>query len=206
MTLTHPTMHIRACRESDIASIQEIVEYYVLNTVITLALSPPSLAEVREGWQKSISQGLPYLVAVDDDVNTVLGFCYAGEFRGGGGRGGYRHTVELSLFCHPDHMKKGVGSRLLQQLIEVLRSPQQFPHFITVSRKEDEQVRMLLACMSVDELTWKGGLGLRDFYVTHGFEEVGHMQKVGHKFDRWCVASICADNLVLLCTMLTAPG
>ena len=41
--------------------------------------------------------------------------------------------------------------------------------------------------MSVDEKTWKDGLELRDFYVQHGFVEVGHMKKVGHKFDRWCV-------------------
>jgi phosphinothricin acetyltransferase len=47
---------------------------------------------------------------------------------------------------------------------------------------------MVMAVMSVDETSWKNGLGLRDFYVKHGFEEVGHLKKVGHKFDRWCVS------------------
>ncbi|CAO2653624.1 Nn.00g030350.m01.CDS01 [Neocucurbitaria sp. VM-36] len=185
MTLTHGTVRIRACRESDVPAIREIIEYYVFNTVITLALAPPSCDEVRKTWENSSAQGLPYLVAVDDNLDTVLGFCYAGEFKGGGGRGGYRHSVELSLFCHPDHMQKGIGSRLLQQLVETLKAPEEFPHYVHVTRKEDEKVRILLACMSVDETSWREGLGLRDFYVKHGFEEVGHMKKVGNKFDRW---------------------
>lgn len=178
-------MCIRACRESDLPAIRDIIEYYVLNTVINLALTPPSHTEILQAWQKSTSQGLPYLVAVDNQLDVILGFGYAGEFRGGGGRGGYRHTVELSLFCHPDHMKRGVGSKLLETLIEALRTPERFPDFVSVSRGEDERVRTLLSCMSVDETTWNAGLGLRDFYVKHGFEEVGHMKQVGHKFGRW---------------------
>ncbi|KAF1850640.1 acyl-CoA N-acyltransferase [Cucurbitaria berberidis CBS 394.84] len=199
-------MRIRACRKTDLPAIRTILEYYVLNTVITLALTPPTCDQVRESWHNATSHGLPYLVAVQDDPDNVLGFGYAGEFRGGGGRGGYRHTVELSLFCHPDHMKKGIGSRLLQQLIEILKAPERFPDYVSVSRKEDDKVRMLLACMSVDEKTWGGGLGLRDFYVKHGFDEVGHMNKVGHKFNRWCVAPIYAHKLGWLPSTLTVGG
>ncbi|KAJ4364568.1 hypothetical protein N0V83_009164 [Neocucurbitaria cava] len=185
MALTHGTVRIRACTESDLPAIREIIEYYVDNTVVTLAFTPPSCGEVRESWEKSTNQGLPYLVAVHDNSDTALGFCYAAEFRGGGGRGGYRHTVELSLFCHPDYVGRGVGSLLLQQLVETLKAPEDFPRHISVPRRENQKVRVLLACMSVDETSWRGGLGLRDFYVKHGFEEVGHMKKVGNKFDRW---------------------
>lgn len=197
MTLTPATVRLDACTQSHLPAIQEILTYYVHNTVITLALLPPSLDEVRASWLKSTTQGLPYIVALDEH-NIVLGFCYAGEFRGGGGRGGYRHTVEFSLFCHPDHMKKGIGAQLLQKLVDILKSPSQFPDYVSVIRKEDEQVRVLLSCMSVDETTWKNGLGLRDFYIKHGFEQVGHMKKVGHKFDRW-YATLCeARSLVLV--------
>lgn len=147
MALPHATVRIRACREPDIPAIRDIIEYYVLHTVITLALTPPSHAEILEGWQKSVSQGLPFLVAVDDQLDVIVGFCYAGEFRGGGGRGGYRHTVELSLFCHPHHLQKGAGSKLLGNLIEALKTPERFPDYVSMSRGDDEKVRTLLACM-----------------------------------------------------------
>jgi L-amino acid N-acyltransferase YncA len=177
---------IRACTDSDIPAIQSILEYYVQNTVITLAVVAPTLNQGRQGWQESVSNGLPYLVASDQN-NVVLAYCYATPFRGGGGRGGYRRTVELSLFCHPDHIKKRLGSQMLHKLVQVLKTPTDFPEYVTAPREPHDQVRALLACMSVDESAWKDGLGLRDFYVKHGFEEVGHMKKVGYKFDRWYV-------------------
>lgn len=186
MTPTTNT-RLRACSVSDLPAIQSILEYYVTNTVLTLALTPPSIEQLRESWKKSTGQGLPYLVAVDAGDDEVIGYCYAGESRIGGGRAGYRHTVELSLFCHPDHMKKGIGSQLLEKLVEVLKAPEQFPEYVATSRSEDEKARIVLACMSVDETTWNQGLGLRDFYVKHGFEEVGNLKKVGHKFGRWFV-------------------
>ncbi|KAH7072113.1 acyl-CoA N-acyltransferase [Paraphoma chrysanthemicola] len=184
MTLTSTTHRLRACQTSDIPAIRDIAEHYVNNTVITLALEPPLDDDIAQSWRRSVAEGLPYIVAVDEQ-DAVLGFCSAGLFRGGGGRGGYRHTVELSLFCHPGHMKEGIGSALLQKVIDILRAPDQFPDFIDTPRAEHSSVRAVLACMSIDETMWKNGLGLRDFYVKHGFKEVGHMKNVGHKFDRW---------------------
>ncbi|KAF2027069.1 hypothetical protein EK21DRAFT_91837 [Setomelanomma holmii] len=81
-------------------------------------------------------------------------------------------------------MKKGLGAALLQKVFEILKTPEQFPEFISTPRNEDNKVRAILACMSVDETMWEKGLGLRDFYVKHGFKEVGHMKNVGHKLDR----------------------
>jgi len=182
MTPNTDTQRLRACRDSDLPAIHSILQYYVANTVLTLALVPPSIEELHQGWEKSTGQGLPYLVTVDED-DQVLGYCYAGESRIGGGRAGYRHTVELSLFCHPDHMKKGIGSQLLERVVEVLETPEKFPECVAASRSEEDKVRVVLACMSVDEMTWNQGLGLRDFYLKHGFEETGNLKKVGHKFD-----------------------
>lgn len=186
MTLTDSTLRLRACKESDLPAIRDIVEHYVNSSVVNLSLTPPTIQDVCNSWIESTSTGLPYLVAIDNDSDTVLGYAYAGDFRGGGGRAGYRHTVELSLYCHPDHMKRGIGSMLLRQLIEILKAPEQFPDFVSTPRPADSKVRMVLAVMSVDETTWNGGLGVRDFYVKHGFDEVGHMKGLGHKCNRWC--------------------
>jgi L-amino acid N-acyltransferase YncA len=184
MPFTSSTLRLRACEESDLPAIRDIAEYYVNNTVITLALNPPTVQDIENSWNASKSQGLPYLVAVDQH-EKLLGFCSVGTFRGGGGRAGYRHSVELSLFCHQEYSKRGIGSKLLQQMIDVLKAPEQFPDIISTPRTTENKVRMVFACMSVDETTWKDGMGLRDFYVKHEFAEVGHLKKAGHKFDRW---------------------
>jgi L-amino acid N-acyltransferase YncA len=174
---------LRPCRADDIPAIASINQYYVDNTVISLALTPAPEEEFLKRFEGIGKEGLPYIVAVDDD-DAVLGYCYAAGFRSE--RKGYRHTVEISLFCHHEHTAKGVGRQLLQKLIAVIKAPEQYPEYIARPRSEEDSVRVVLSIMSVDETGWNKGLGLRDFYVKHGFEEVGHIKNVGYKFDRWC--------------------
>jgi phosphinothricin acetyltransferase len=47
------------------------------------------------------------------------------------------------------------------------------------------RIRELLAVMAVDDKGRDAGLGLRDYYVQWGFREVGRMERVGFKFERW---------------------
>ena len=173
---------LRPCAASDIPAITDIFNHYILNTVITFALTPTTQDEVLQKWKTVLDEGCPYIVA-ENSSGEVVGLSYASGFRNE--RKGYRHTVEFSLFCHPDHTAQGVGPQLLKKLLEILREPEQFPDFIVKPRNEDEKIRAVIGCMSVDETGWKKGLGLRDFYLKHGFEEVGHLKRVGHKFDRW---------------------
>lgn len=189
MASSASTLRLLACTEDHIPAIHKILEHYVLNTVITLALTPSSQDEIRQNYRQVVGQKLPFVVAVDGE--HVVGFTYATGFRSA--RGGYRHTVELSLFCDPSHTSKGIGSILLKTLIDVLKHPEASLEDVVEPRSEDEKIRTVIACMSVDETGWRNGLGLRDFYVKHGFEEVGHFRKVGRKFDRWCVSSLCND-------------
>ncbi|PSN71336.1 acetyltransferase [Corynespora cassiicola Philippines] len=177
-----PAATLRPCSEADIPAIHSILEHYVLNTVTTLALDPSPPQDIRQTWLDVVAQRLPYVVAVDQ-AQHVVGFAYATGYRSA--RRGYRHTVELSLFCHPDHTGAGVGSRLLRKLTDILTSPEQFPDYVSVPRGDDDKVRSVIACMSVDESGWKKGLGLRDFYLKHGFDDVGHLRNVGHKFGTW---------------------
>ncbi|KAF2658157.1 acyl-CoA N-acyltransferase [Lophiostoma macrostomum CBS 122681] len=173
---------LRPCCASDIPALTDISNHYILNTVITFALTPTSEVEVQQKWNKVLGEGCPYIVA-ENDEHEIVGFSYCVGFQGE--RKGYRHTVELSLFCHPGYTAQGIGSRLLKKMLDVLQAPEQYPDFVATPRAEDEKIRVVIACMAVDETGWNQGLGLRDFYLKHGFEKVGHLKKVGHKFDRW---------------------
>src|SRR4051812_45444721 len=126
MASTVSTLRLLACSDDHIPAIQKILEHYVLNTVITLSLTPPSQDDVLQNYKNVLDQKLPFIVAVNEGQD-VVGFTYATGFRSA--RKGYRHTVELSLFCHPQHTAKGIGPLLLSQLMEVLRHPERFPEY-----------------------------------------------------------------------------
>jgi L-amino acid N-acyltransferase YncA len=113
-------------------------------------------------------QRLPYLVAVDGDTQAVLGYANAHGFRGV--KGAYRHTVEITMFCHPDRTGKGVGSRLLGSLLQSLREKGKGG-----MGGDDAEVRQVLAVMAVDEMGKGNGLKLKEFYEGFGFQMVRDM-------------------------------
>jgi L-amino acid N-acyltransferase YncA len=178
---------LRPCTHDDIPAIQAILTHYVLNTVVTFAFTAPSVDDLRSKRQATLEEGFPYIVAVErsdgGDDTVIIGYCYADGYRSE--RRGYRRTAELSLFCHPDYTGRGVGPQLLDLLIRILTNPTDFPDYIAAPRGDDEKTKILLAVMAHDTTAWNSGFGLRDFYLRRGFEEVGHLRKVGHKFDRW---------------------
>ena len=174
---------IRPAEEGDVRGINEIYTYYVEHTVITFSMTPYGYDDALKAYKAVIEQGLPYIVAVDQESETIHGYCYASGFRGQ--RGAYRHTVEFSLFLDHEHKGKGTGSLLLKTMLQVLRNPENFSEYVKTPRPADSKIRNVIGCMSVDESGPGKGLGLKHFYERFGFEEVGHLKKVGHKFDRW---------------------
>jgi L-amino acid N-acyltransferase YncA len=154
---------------------------------MTFTLPPlaPSLVPSRYQAITAVEE-MPYFVAVDSlDEKLVLGYCYAGEFRGN--MHAYDHTAELSIFINPEHQKRGCGTMLMEALLDGLRkrNPRGQGDEERVREPVKGEIRNLLAIMSVDGEGWKGGEGLRDWYVRWGFEEKGRMEKVGWKLGRW---------------------
>ena len=181
MTTTEYT--IRPATPDDVLAINSIHKHYVENTVITFVTEANSDETALANYEKVKKEGLPYLVAEDNDSKTVLGYTYAASFRGV--KPGYRHSLELSLFCHPDHVRKGVGKALLLRLIEILKAPKEWRDWFEGDRLFDYTPRQLIACMSVDIDGPGNGLKLRDWYLGHGFEQSGHLKRVGFKKNRW---------------------
>src|SRR5690554_7465721 len=59
-----------------------------------------------------LAQGMPYLVA--DEAGEIVGCAYATLYRP---RPAYRHTVEDSVYVKPGKAGRGIGGRLLAELI-----------------------------------------------------------------------------------------
>lgn len=135
-----------------------------------------------ENYHKINHAGLPYIVA-DDRAVGIVGYCYVSPFNAT--RLGYRYTLELSLYCHPDHLRLGLGKRLLLRMLEILGRPEAHGDWFEGNGLLEHRPRQLLAVMAVDSEGPGGGWKLRDWYVNHGFAQVGHMKEVGWKLDRW---------------------
>jgi L-amino acid N-acyltransferase YncA len=179
---------IRPAIPLDVPAINAIYTHYIANTVLLFALETRTDKETLLRYESIRSSGLPYLVAVNPESPPtqpeVLGFCLVAPFRGA--LAGYRHTVELSLYCDASKQSQGVGSALLTQLIDVLKRPEQFTsEWIDPAWSGDGRVRSIVACMALDETGKQEGWGLKEWYEKRGFEMCGRLKKVGRKFDRW---------------------
>ena len=123
------------------------------------------------------------LVAEEVEVESsnakeIIGYCYVGEYRP---RAAYYTTGEMSIFVRNDKQGRGVGRMLINELLSILRGP---------GRKRE--VHQLLLVMAVDEEDKERRT--ESFYLGYGFEKVGHLKKVGFKFDKW-VDSKLIDSL-----------
>ncbi|KAJ9605427.1 hypothetical protein H2200_010084 [Cladophialophora chaetospira] len=173
---------VRSATEDDLPQVRDIFDYYVMNTVVSFLVQKPPSNYITDRYREITARNLPYLVAVTEN-DQVVGYAYASAFRGC--MLGYGHTVEISLFCHLDYTHKGIGSKMIGQLIELLRTTKHRSHEVGHEDAAlESDVKKVMAIMAVDETAPGKGLALRDWYNKWGFEEVGRLKGVGNKKGR----------------------
>lgn len=177
----------RPTEEADLPQIRAINAHYILNTSITLKRAVPPLSAFVAKHHSLSARGLPHLVAVDRHPaaaaeDRVLGYACLSPYRSS-----HPPTAELSLFVHPDHQSRAVGSALLGQVLARVRAEE------VVHRWRDENdaeeiptvVRNVIAVMAVDPEGKDGGEALRRFYAKRGFAERGQLVKAAWKRGHW---------------------
>ena len=105
-------MQLRPATPDDLPQITAIYAHHVQHGLASFELEPPSAAEMHSRYEKIVSGGYPYMVALEGD--TVLGYAYASQYRP---RPAYRFTVEDSIYVAPGQAGRGIGKALLTQLI-----------------------------------------------------------------------------------------
>jgi L-amino acid N-acyltransferase len=151
---------VRPARREDLPAILAIYNESVLTTTASYDYEPRSM-EHRVAWfEDHTGAGLPVLVAVDDS-GEVLGWGSLSRFHD---RKGFQFTVENSLYVRPTEQRRGIGGRLLSGLLVAAR---------------ESKLKAVIAAIDAENL------GSIQLHEKHGFEKVGHLRKVGYKFDRW---------------------
>ncbi|KKK18216.1 hypothetical protein AOCH_004533 [Aspergillus ochraceoroseus] len=152
---------IRPATPADLPQVRAISTYYILNTALIFTQTSPPPAVFQAKYDDLKSRGLPYVVAVDEELTNaedgadlVLGYAYLSPFRSH--MLSYAATVELSLFVHPDHQSRSLGSRLLAAVLEAAPAVRHRAYEVTGS---DEEPRKVFAGEKGES---EGGLPLRN--------------------------------------------
>lgn len=153
-------LQIRPSTVNDVPEITRIYAHYVHHSTATFELEPPPVEEMAARRSKTLTLGLPYLVAERDD--KILGYAYAGQYRP---RPGYQYTIEDSLYIDPQHLGQGLGQALLSALIEVC---------------ERGPWRQMIAV--IGDTANVASIRLHE---RNGFRSIGTLDSVGFKFNRW---------------------
>ncbi|MCU1440035.1 MAG: N-acetyltransferase family protein [Rhodoglobus sp.] len=152
---------IRDAQLSDLPHVREIYNHYVLNSTVTFDETPMTLAALRKKFEKVNHLGMPFIVA-ENPAGQLLGYAYVYPWKE---KAAYRFTVENSIYLGPASTGKGLGTVLLGELIE---------------RSRAAGVKEIIAVIAD-----KGADASIGMHKNFGFKEIGHMGKVGFKFDRW---------------------
>ena len=150
---------IRPYQIDDAPGILEIINYNILNSTALYDYEPRTLENQISILDEKLSKGFPIIVATENGI--VVGFGYYSEFRF---REAYKYTVEHSVYAHPNHLEKGIGKLILENLIHLAK------------------VQKLHTMIGVVDAENKGSI---EFHKKFGFEIAGTIKESGYKFNRW---------------------
>ncbi|MEV0670746.1 N-acetyltransferase family protein [Mycobacterium sp. NPDC050441] len=152
---------VRVTSSGDLDAISAIYAHHVETGVATFELTPPA----REEWDRRLATArmheLPFLTAILD--GQLVGYAYCAPWKL---RPAYRHTVENSIYLSPQAAGLGIGTLLLQGLMDGCAAA---------------GVREVIAVV-VDTDEAAASLAL---HRKHGFVEAGRLRAVGYKHGRW---------------------
>ena len=141
-------------------AVQAIYAHHVLHGAASFEEEPPMLDEMQRRRADVLGRGMPYLVA--EIGGQVVGYSNASPYRA---RPAYRFTLENSIYIDERHRGRGVGSALLQALVERCRGG---------------PWRQMIAI--IGDSANAASIGL---HRKAGFRQVGVLERVGFKHGRW---------------------
>lgn len=151
---------IRAATPADLPAILDIHNEAIENTTAIWDETPVELDDRVRWYEDRVAAGHPVLVA--DVHGAVAGYASYGTFRP---RESYRHTVENAVYVHRDHRRRGIARELMVSLLG--------------QACDDADVHVVLAVIEA------GNTVSVELHEDLGFEQVGRLDEVGHKFGRW---------------------
>ena len=150
---------VRPATRGDLPTIRDIYNAAGVASSATYDVEPVDL-DNRIAWFETLAEhGCPVLALVDR--GDVIGYAAYAPFRP---HGGYRHTVEHSIYLMPGREGSGGGTQLMLELIRLAG---------------EAGVHVMIGVLDASNEA------SRRFHRKLGFVESAVLPQVGRKFDRW---------------------
>jgi L-amino acid N-acyltransferase len=141
-------------------AILEILNDAIVSSTALYDYRPRELASMTGWFEAKRAGGFPVWGAIDD-AGTLLGFASYGSFRGWPA---YKYSVEHSVYVGREQRGRGVGSALMQRLIQ---------------SAVEQQVHTLIGGIDASNTDSVA------FHEKLGFVHAGTIKQAGFKFERW---------------------
>jgi L-amino acid N-acyltransferase len=153
---------IRDATDEDLTAVAAILNRAIAESPYVYADALVTLDERRDWLAAHTASGLPVVVAASGDgQSAVLGWGALSVYRPSGG---YRYTVEASVYVDPAAQGRGIGGRLLWRLCDEARERQM--HALVASIDSENSPSIAL-------------------FERRGFREVARLDEVGWKYGVW---------------------
>lgn len=152
-------INIRPYKTEDTQAILAIINHNILHSTALYDYTIRSYEQQKNILEEKINKNFPVIVAELD--GNVAGFGMYSEFRF---REAYKYTVEHSVYVNENFHGKGIGKKLLQELILLARK---------------QKLHTMIAVIDAENQ------GSVEFHEKFGFVTAGIIKESGYKFDRW---------------------
>jgi len=162
-------MNVRNATEKDLKAIEDIYNYYVMNSTATLQEIPGTMNDRIKWFNELIDNGFP--VVVVETNGLITGWGSLSKFQE---RSGYRFCVENSIYIHQNHLHHGIGTAIMRELI---------------SRAKSDGYKTIIAKIGYEQ---KQSI---EFHEKFGFKKVGFLENIAFKFNRWLSVVLMQLNI-----------
>ena len=152
-------MTVRNAVDEDVPGILAIYNDVIATSTAVYRDDPASLDDRQQWLNARRAQSYPIIVAAGG--SGIVGFASYGDFRAWPG---YRFSVEHTVHVRADERGRGVGTMLMQALIQ--RAIEQRKHVMIGGVDADNEPSLR-------------------FHERLGFVRAAHLRQVGFKFGRW---------------------
>ncbi len=129
-------IRFRCVRPEDASALADIYAPFVRDTAVSFEFVPPAAGEMAARIRE-ITALYPWIVCEAD--GKMAGYAYASALHK---RPAYGWNAELSLYLSPAFHRRGIGSALLQALLELLRM-QGFQYaYACITASNDSSIRL----------------------------------------------------------------
>jgi phosphinothricin acetyltransferase len=151
---------VRDAVAADFSAITALYAHHVQTGLASFEEVPPSTDEMLRRCQGVRARGLPWRVAELD--GRLAGYCYVSPYHA---RSAYRFTVQDSVYVGDEFIGRGIGTALLQDVIDTCTA-KGYRQMIAVVGDSGNEASLRL-------------------HARLGFRTIGQTLRVGVKFGRW---------------------